>query len=217
MLRYAQLWLRDGMSPDGARLLSPAALGEIGTPQARQPADLSTYGLSWGLADLNGVTFWAHDGGTFGQTALLMLARELDFAYCALTNVANGGAVLTAGQLWAMEHLLGMPAPAAPVPSPLPLDAAELAAYAGVYENPGEARHTLRVRDDGLELTSAVVDPVIQQIQPALPDPPPLQLAFSEPDVVYAVDEPRARGAFLRDPNGSIAGLFFGARFNVRR
>jgi CubicO group peptidase (beta-lactamase class C family) len=216
MLRYAQLWLSDGMSPDGARLLSPAALVEIGTPQARQPADLSTFGLSWILADLNGVAFWGHDGGTFGQNARLGLARDLDFAYCALTNAANGGAVLAAGQHWALEHLLGMPEPATPVPSPLPLDAAELAGYAGVYENPGETRYTLRVRDDGLELTSEVVDPVMAQIQPAVPDAPPLQLAFSEPDVVYAVDEPRARGAFLRNPDGSIAGLFLGARFNVR-
>ncbi len=217
MLRYARLWLRDGLSPDGARLLSPAALVEIGTPQSRQPADLITFGLSWALADENGVAFWAHDGGTFGQNARLALARDRDFAYCALTNVSDGGAVLEAGQRWAMEQLLGMPAPAAPAPASLPLDAAALAAHAGVYENPGEARHTLRVGEAGAELTSEIIDPVFQQIEPPLPAAPPLQLAFSEPDVVYAVDEPKVRGAFLRDPNGRIAGLFFGSRFNVRR
>ncbi|HYW89309.1 MAG TPA: hypothetical protein VFB50_16175, partial [Chloroflexota bacterium] len=144
------------------------------------------------------------------------IARERDFAYCALTNVAAGSAVLGAGQLWATENQLGIPPSASPAPSPVPLDAAALAAYAGEYENPGEARYVLRVRDDGLELTSRNVDPVFAQIQPPVPDPPPGQLAFSAPDILYAIDEPRVRSAFLRNPDGSIAGLFFGGRFNVR-
>jgi CubicO group peptidase (beta-lactamase class C family) len=217
MLRYARLWLNDGVGPDGARLLSAESLAEIGTVQARQPADLMTVGLSWLLADENGVPFWTHDGGTFGQNSRLLMARERDFAYCALTNVSDGGAVLGAGQSWATENLLGMTPPASPAPLPLPLDAAALAAYAGVYENPGENRYTLRVRDDGLEMTSTIIDPIVQQIRPAFPESPPLQLAFSEPDVLYAVDEPKLRGAFLRNPNGGIDGLFIGGRFNVRR
>jgi hypothetical protein len=44
-----------------------------------------------------------------------------------------------------------------------------------------------------------------------------VQLAFSAPDVLYAVDEPKLRAAFLRGSNGSVAGLFFGGRFNGRR
>ena len=216
MLRYARLWLSGGVSPDGARLLTPDSLVQIGTPQSRQPADPTAFGLSWALADENGVAFWAHDGGTFGQNSRLLIARERDFAYCALTNVAAGSAVLAAGQLWATENLLGISPSASPAPSPVPLDAAALAAYVGEYENPGEARYVLRVRDEGLELTSRNVDPVFAQIQPPVPDPPPVQLAFSAPDILYAIDEPRVRSAFLRNPDGSIAGLFFGGRFNVR-
>jgi CubicO group peptidase (beta-lactamase class C family) len=217
MLRYARLWLGDGLSPDGARLLTPESLAQIGTPQSRQPADLLTFGLSWALADENGVKFWTHGGGTSGQNSRLLMARERDFAYCALTNVVEGSAVLGAGQRWATENLLGMSPAASPAPPPLPLDAAALATYAGEYENPGEALHTLRVRDNGLELTSKTVDPFFAQIQPAVPDPPPVQLGFSARDVVYAVDEPKVRSAFLRNPDGSIAGLFVGGRFNVRR
>jgi CubicO group peptidase (beta-lactamase class C family) len=217
MLRYARFWLDDGVSPDGARLLSPEALVQIGTTQARQPADLLTLGLNWVLVDADGVPVWTHDGSTFGQNSRLFLVPELDFAYCALTNVNDGGAVLGAGLAWAMENLLGRSLPAAPSPTPLPLDAAALAAYAADYENPGENRYTLRMRDDGLELTPQIIDPVIQQIQPALPASPPLQVAFSAPDVLYAVDEPALRGAFLRSPAGEITGLFLGGRFNVRR
>jgi hypothetical protein len=116
-----------------------------------------------------------------------------------------------------MENLVGLSPPPAPEPTPLPLDAAALAEYAGVYENPGEARLTLRVRDDGLELTPEVVDPAILQIQPPAPATPPTQLAFTAPDVGYVVDPPGLRVACLRNPNGSIAGLFQGSRFDVRR
>jgi CubicO group peptidase (beta-lactamase class C family) len=218
MLRYAQLWLRDGMSPDGTRLLSPAALGEIGTPQARQPADLGTYGLSWGLGDVGGIAFWGHDGGTMGQNARLMLARERDFAFCALTNVADGSAVLGAALAWLLEHLLGITVAPAPVPAPLPLDAATLATYAAAYDNPGEQICWLSVRDDGLELAVEVTDPVLtQMIQPPLPPEPPMRLAFSAPDELYGVEAPSRRGAFLRHPDGRIAGLFWGARFYARR
>jgi hypothetical protein len=153
-----------------------------------------------------------------GQNARLGLARERDFAYCALTNVANGGAVLAAGQLWAFEHLLGITAPPPLAPAPLPLDAATLATYAAAYDNPGEQICWLSVRDDGLELVVEGTDPLFtQMIQPPLPPEPPMRLAFSAPDELYGVEAPRARGAFLRHPDGRIAGLFWGARFYARR
>jgi CubicO group peptidase (beta-lactamase class C family) len=217
MLRYARFWLDDGVGPDGARLLSPEALMQIGTPQASQPADLLTLGLNWIVTDVDGVPVWTHDGATFGQNSRLYIVPELDFAYCALTNVNDGGPVLGAGLVWATENLLGRSLPAAPPPSPLPLDAAALAAYAAVYENPGENRYTLRMGDDGLEMTPQIIDPVIQHLQPPFPETPPIQMAFSAPDELYAVDEPSLRGAFLRNPAGDVAGLFLGGRFNVRR
>ena len=49
-----------------------------------------------------------------------------------------------------------------------------------------------------------------------VPDPSFL-VAEPEGRVLYAVDEPKLRAAFLRSSDGSIAGLFFGGRFNVRR
>jgi hypothetical protein len=189
---------------------------QIGTPQASQPADLLTLGLSWVLTDVDGVPVWTHDGSTFGQNSRLYIVPELDFAYCALTNVNDGGAVLGAGLVWATENLLGRSLPVAPPPSPLPLDAAALAAYTAVYENPGENRYTLRMGDDGLEMTPQIIDPVIQHLQPPFPETPPIQMAFSAPDELYAVDEPSLRGAFLRNPAGDVAGLFLGGRFNVR-
>ncbi len=151
-----------------------------------------------------------------GQNARLMLAPGRDFAYCALTNVPDAGAVLGAGLSWLLEQLLGVPAPLPPAPSPLALDAATLAAYAGTYDNPGEAMQTLRIHDGGLELASEITDPLFGSIQPPLPPEPPKPLAFSAPDEVYVVETPGARGAFLRNPDGRIAGLFWSGRFYVR-
>jgi CubicO group peptidase (beta-lactamase class C family) len=216
MLRYARMWLAGGTGPDGTRLLSTESLAQIGTPQSRAPADLGTFGLSWALADVGGVHYWSHDGGTMGQNSRLTLAREQDFALCALTNVPDGSMVLGAATGWLTEHLLGAAATAVPEPTPLALDNAALAEYAADYDNPGETLNTLRVRDGGLEIVSVTTDPLFAGIQPPLPDSPPLQLAFSAPDEVYAVVAPRARGAFLRAPDGRITGLFWSGRFYVR-
>ena len=76
VLRYARMWLRDGLGPDGARLLSSETLALIGTPQAETPASSGAFGLAWGLAEVAGVELWAHDGGTIGQNARLMLAPK---------------------------------------------------------------------------------------------------------------------------------------------
>src|SRR5262249_13093905 len=92
LLRYARLWLRDGVSPGGERLLSAESLAQIGTPQFRQPADILTVGLTWILVDVNGVSTWIHTGGMPGQRSVLVLARDRDFAYCALTNAPEGQA-----------------------------------------------------------------------------------------------------------------------------
>ena len=39
-------------------------------------ADLVNFGLSWMLVDAGGVAFWLHDGGTMGQNARLVIARD---------------------------------------------------------------------------------------------------------------------------------------------
>jgi CubicO group peptidase (beta-lactamase class C family) len=216
MLRYARLWLDDGVGPDGARLLSPATLDAIGTEQANEPADLASFGLGWGLVRLGGITAWAHDGGTFGQNARLWVVRDHDAAFCVLTNASDGSAVLQAATVWSLRNVLGIDFAPPPPPPPLVLSQAALAEYAGAYENPGETRWTVSVRDGGLVLAMEGVDPVFLAPQPAAPDLPPLEVAFSAPDEVYAVANPQFRGAFVRDANHRIAGLFVTARYNPR-
>jgi CubicO group peptidase (beta-lactamase class C family) len=214
MLAYASLWLNEGTSPSGERLLRPETLARIESPQARQPDDLTTFGLSWGLADRSGTRFLAHDGGTAGQNARLLIAPDRGFAVCVLTNVQDGSAVLGAAAGWLLQHLLEIDSTPPATPTPLPRDGATLAAHAGVYANPGETIYTLGVRDDGLEMVYRNDDPFFGAVVPALPQEPTRQLAFASPTAVYATDPPAGgHGAFLPGPDGRPLGLFWGARF----
>jgi CubicO group peptidase (beta-lactamase class C family) len=215
-LRYARFWLGDGTAPDGHRLLSHESVALMQTAQAREPEDLLTFGLPWALGDLGGDTVLAHDGGTMGQSARLWLVPARGFALCVLTNSMAGDAVLGAVSGWARERLLGLP-DSAPAEQPvLTLSDSQLTTYAGEYDNPGETRYTLTVRDGGVEMGTHLTDPFFLTVRPALPEPPPLHLVFETPDRVHAVDTPSTRGAFLRHPDGNVAGLFFGARFYRR-
>jgi CubicO group peptidase (beta-lactamase class C family) len=217
MLRYARLWLRGGAGPDGASLLSPAALAEMGRPQAPVPGTPAALGLSWILIELGGGPLWTHDGGTGGQNSRLAVYPGRGVALVALTNSTSGGAVLGAVQAWVQEHVLGLAASAPPPrATPLPLGEGALAAYAGAYQNPGEVTHTLRVSAGGLELTSQIEDAWMASLRPALPPDSPLRLALATPDEAYAVEAPAVRVPFRRGAGGRIEGLFLAARFNRR-
>ncbi|HVG95742.1 MAG TPA: serine hydrolase domain-containing protein, partial [Chloroflexota bacterium] len=216
LLRYARLWLRGGAGPDGARLFTPAALAEIGRPQAPNPGFPLSFGLTWLLGEAGGVTFWNHDGVTLGQTARLTVFPGHGVALVALTNANTGVAVFRVVQEWVQEHVLGLAAPPPPRVTPLPAGAAALAIYAGAYQNPGEATLTLRVRDGGLDLTTQVEDPFVGSVRPALPPDPLVHLALATPDEAYAVEAPEARAVFLRGAGGRIEGLLWGLRYNRR-
>jgi CubicO group peptidase (beta-lactamase class C family) len=217
MLAYASLWVNDGSGPSGERLLRPETLARIESPQSRQPDDLGTFGLSWGLADVSGARLIAHDGGTAGQNARLWIAPDHGVAVCVLTNVQDGSAALGAAAGWVAQQLLGIEITPPATPAPLPRDGATLAAHAGVYANPGETIYTLRVRDDGLEMVYRQDDPYFASVVPAIPPEPTRQLAFASPTAVYAADPPGGgKGAFLPGPNGQPLGLFWGARFYRR-
>src|SRR5262249_51645384 len=130
MLAYASLWLNDGTSPSGERLLRPETLATIESPQSRQPDDLGTFGLSWGLANMSGTRLIVHDGGTAGQNARLWIAPDHGLALCVLTNVSDGSAALGAASQWVGQHLLGLDIAPPATPAPLPRAGAPRAAHA---------------------------------------------------------------------------------------
>jgi CubicO group peptidase (beta-lactamase class C family) len=203
LLRWGRFWLGNGTAPSGERLLSPEAMALMTTPQVVRPGDLGHFGLAWSVAEVAGGTHIVHDGATAGQQSIIAIAPAESRVFCLLTN-STGGASILAG-------LESDPAPAAAIAR----TAAELAAYAGRYENPGYMRQTLAVHDGALEMTPELTDPFLRLIEPQLVLPT-VSLAFSAPERFYAVDSPGEQGAFLTNPDGSVAGLFWENRYFPR-
>ncbi len=94
LLGFARLHLRDGVAPNGRRLLSAQAARAMRELEVRLPIDIGEvggWGLSWQILDSWKPRTVGHDGGTVGQTAFLRVIPEWDVAVAALTNISSGG------------------------------------------------------------------------------------------------------------------------------
>ena len=173
-------------------------------------------GLGWYLAARDGRTFLSHGGATNGQQARLVVVPEERFAFAALTNHDDGGAL--GGELLAsvLEGVLGIE-PAA-TPEHLERAPAELAGYAGTYEAP-LTRLEVTVKDGGLVLDAIPRGGFPRPDSPPSPGPPPTRLAFEKPDFVVALDPPMRGmlGDFLRGPDGEIVWFRVGGRLHRPR
>lgn len=137
LLAFARLHLRDGVAPDGRRLLAAETARAMRDLEVPLPADIAGpdgYGLSWQVYDSWRPKTVGHDGATIGQAAYLRVLPEWNAAVAVLTNAGSGGtakafdAILRAsvGSL-GEAHI-----PVKPDANPaLPVDAAR---FAGTYE-----------------------------------------------------------------------------------
>lgn len=212
MLRYARFHLGDGLGPGGDRLLTPGSMRLMHSPQVRAALPGESTGLAWNLVTLGGVALSRHGGGTTGQRAMLMLARERDFALCVLTNASRGDEASRAITEHVLRSELGITAEP-PVHQAVPLD--RLVEYAGTYRamlNDAE----VRVERGGLVLQERRKGWVAEVDRP-MPQPPSVRLAFVAPEIVMALDEPFTgnRGEFVREAGG-VAWLRWGGRLMRR-
>lgn len=95
LLAFARMHLRDGVAPNGPRLLLPETARRMRESEVTLPfaiAGVGTWGLPWQIYDTWRPRSVGHDGGTVGQTAFLRVLPELDVAVAVLTNVGNGAA-----------------------------------------------------------------------------------------------------------------------------
>jgi CubicO group peptidase (beta-lactamase class C family) len=221
-LAWARFHLGDGTAPDGTRLLSPGALKQMQEPTADMTGSAlgDAVGISWLLAEVDGVKTVSHGGTTHGQHSSFLLVPDRGFGLIAMTNCGpNGPQLNDQVTKWALEHFLGL---TKAEPQPVRLSDAELAPYTGAYE-------TIAV---DLEIT-AVDGRLSAQIKPKpeqalamreagedVPEQPPLVLAIidGQPDR-YVVDEGPAkgmRGYFQRASDGSFDGVHLGGRLATR-
>ncbi len=166
LLRFARLHLGDGVV-DGQRLLPAAAVREMREPLIEAGNFGRSYGIGWSVWDVDGVRIVDHGGATRGFRAQLTVVPGRGFALAQLTNGESGAQAMAQIEAWALQHYRGLRKRIDP--PVVELSAAELAAFAGVYE-----RHDGRFvvsTDDGrltVEVTEIDEETGEEEPQPSL-------------------------------------------------
>ncbi|MYW01041.1 serine hydrolase domain-containing protein [Streptomyces sp. SID3343] len=157
LLEFAAAHIRDGLLPDGTRLLSQASALAMRAPQTDIFGDGllgRTWGLGWNRYDWPGEPVVGHDGGTIGQTALLRVVPSRGVSVALLTN---GGALYLGYDL--IRELLGtlagvdVPDLRVPPAEPVSIDARYVV---GRYES-ASMRVDIAETRDGLTVTAGAI------------------------------------------------------------
>jgi CubicO group peptidase (beta-lactamase class C family) len=90
MERYVATELRDGVTPDGARVVSEANMRERLRPRVRSSAH-DSYALGIGIGTYSGTRLIEHDGGAFGFGTTMFTLPDEHIGIIIFTNVRNGG------------------------------------------------------------------------------------------------------------------------------
>jgi CubicO group peptidase (beta-lactamase class C family) len=174
LLTFARLHLDGGVTADGKRLLSEAAVTAMRSACAAIPefsAPGSAIGLGWRLSRWGNRTIVGHDGDTIGQSAYLRIDPEAGIAACLLTNSAESESLYREVFSEVFGDLTGVTMP----PPPRPADGvpgsgsgpeaggqpartpgvADLERYAGHYERVSR-QFDVSVRDGQLRMALTV-------------------------------------------------------------
>ncbi|TRC75544.1 beta-lactamase family protein [Mesorhizobium sp. WSM4307] len=76
MARYVQCLLRGGFAPDGWQIVSPGSLREMWVPIGKRASGervANTYGLCFGVGDVDGWTSVGHGGAVYGYSSQMIL------------------------------------------------------------------------------------------------------------------------------------------------
>ncbi len=214
LLRYARFHLGDGTSEAGTRLLEPASLAAMRTPQVKVWGEAAQWGLPWSINISDGVRLLSHGGGTNGQVSLLLLVPERQLALAVFTNSGAGGGVTSQVRRWVLKTYLGLESPE---PQPIESSVAELQPYIGLYTSPS-AEGEIGMLAGQLVMQTVQKFGFPDHNTPPPPPPPPVRLALCEPDRLLMLDGP-SRGStidVLRRPDGQIGWMRSGGRLYRR-
>lgn len=197
LLAFAALHLRDGLGPDGVRLLSEESARAMREPQVEVPTggideSEAHWGLGWSVYTWSGRTVVGHDGGTIGQAAFLRVVPDSGAAVALLTNGGDPYGLFRDLCGGLLAEVAGVELPAAPLPpaSPPSVDAAR---YIGRYERAGASIEVV-AKDEGL----VAVQTVTGLGSEMAPDPVELPLVpFEAEREVFLTQHPALQGAWL--------------------
>lgn len=221
-LTWARFHLGDGTAKDGTRILTERSLLSMRQPTAdmRGSALGDAVGISWLLADVDGVGTVYHGGTTHGQHSEFLLVPERDFGVISMTNCGPNGPQLNRRFVdWALEHYLGL---TRSTPTAIRVPDAELAPYTGRFETIAAVVET--TAHDGRLAVKVSLKPqaaaAMAEAGEEVPEQPPLVIALvdGQPDS-YVVDEGDAKGMkgyFTRTADGTIDGIHLGGRLATR-
>jgi CubicO group peptidase (beta-lactamase class C family) len=222
-IAWARFHLGDGKADDGTQLLSTENLKRMQEPTFEMAGSAlgDAVGISWLLAEVDGVKTVGHGGTTNGQHSDFTMVPDRNFAVISMTNCGPNGPQLNHKIVkWAFEHYLGL---TEVEPEPIRLPAEELAAYTGHFET--IAAFVDIEEQDGRLSAVVTIRPemaaMLRESGEEVPDEqPPIILALlkGKPDA-YIVDEGPAKGMkgyFQRAADGSVDGVHLGGRLATR-
>lgn len=157
MVKFAQLHLLEGATPDGTRVLSSESVRAMQettiSPIPSGPFDVIGWGLGWILHNYDNDLVLGHNGGS---AATLRVLRDKNFAVSVLTNA--GGGVKVGQELirTIVGEKFGLDIPQGP-DAPYSNDQGDLSRFTGEYEHLAKlVRVTLE--DDHLQFSTGSRD-----------------------------------------------------------
>jgi CubicO group peptidase (beta-lactamase class C family) len=213
LLRYAQFHLGDGRIGNETILLSAESIKQMQSSQVSVCGN-ETWGLTWGINEIDGTRLISHGGGTIGQISLLILVPEHKFAIAILTNADRGGVVTRDVSRWALKRYLGLE-----ITDPTLIEASEeeLFPYVGRYSRPA-ASIDLGVLGGRLVAQMIYKRGFPAKDSPPPPPPPPASLALYDKDRLLIVDGQLkdAKVDVVRKPDETVGWLRIGGRIHKR-
>lgn len=201
LLRYARFQISNGEG-----VVSRATLDEMQRPQMRADSNFGDVGITWAIRNRSGRRVIGHGGGTNGQISVLHFLPDEGIVLAVLTNHQRGGEVVVAA-----ERALGIGPPAR---TAVDIDTSE---YEGTYSS--RLYDAELKREDGkLLLVHTPKGGFPKKDSPPQPGPPPLPVAFSEPDRLFVTEGPflGTEAEFLRAADGSLEWFRVGGRIMSR-
>jgi len=118
LLQFARMHLRDGLAPDGTRVVSRSSMQAMRQPQVAVPR-LRSAEVHWGLGvqieqlgpPQRPGPLLGHDGDNIGQYAMLRMVPDRDVAFVLFCNGGNAGGLFRAVSAHLLAELAGLEAP----------------------------------------------------------------------------------------------------------
>jgi CubicO group peptidase (beta-lactamase class C family) len=221
LVSWIRFHLGDGTAADGTRVLDEQLLKRMQQPtfDITGSALGDHVGVSWMLADVDGIRLVSHGGNTIGQESAFVMVPERSFGIATLTNASGPGGVFNTAVVkaalaeFAEVHEVD--------PEPADRTAEELNAYTGRYET---VAITIDITAGGHRL-SADMKPkasFLEALGASEEDfaQPPVELGMvgADGDAFVATEgsSKGMKGTFFRADDGTVNGVHMGGRFAGR-